>query len=146
MPKGATEEQALEKARALSELAQRKGVTRAAAPAAAEPPKGKTVAEWFESWLDERERRGLASVRTDRGRWSKWIEPQIGALHMTAVTTEDLERFVQHLDEGQALLEDGQERLGARQQGLRRRGPEQDPRAPRAAGQPSEGHAAPRRG
>jgi integrase len=99
LPKGATKEQALEKAKALSELAQRKGVTRAvAAPVVTAMPKGPTVAEWGAKWLDERERRGLASVRTDRGRWSKWIEPQIGALHMAAVTTEDLERLVQYLD------------------------------------------------
>ncbi|AUX33194.1 uncharacterized protein SOCE836_053480 [Sorangium cellulosum] len=99
LPKGATEEQAREKAKALSELAQRKGTTKAGSPAGAEQPKGPTVAEWGEAWLDERERRGLASVRTDRGRWAKWIEPQLGALHMVAVTTEDLERLVQRLDE-----------------------------------------------
>jgi integrase len=101
LPVGATEEQAIAKAKALTELAQRKGITQASVEAQRPPapPKGPTVTAWGEAWLDERERRGLSSVRTDRGRWSKWIEPKLGALEMAIVPTEDLERFVQFLDE-----------------------------------------------
>jgi integrase len=103
LPPGSTKEQALEKAKALTELAQRKGITQATVEAqhttAAPTPTGPTVSAWFETWLNERERRGLSSVRTDRGRWSKWIEPRLGSLAIASVTTEDLERFVQFLDE-----------------------------------------------
>lgn len=106
MPKGTSEAKAREVAAYLTEKAAAEGKTketveakRLAMDPPPPPPKGKTVSEWGAAWLDEREHRGLASVRTDRGRWEKWIEPQIGAMEMATVTTEDLERLVQHLDE-----------------------------------------------
>lgn len=109
MPKGTTEAKAREVAAHLTEKATLEGKTketveakRRAMQPSPPPPKGKTISEWFASWLDERERRGLTSVRTDRGRWSKWIEPQIGDLEMagdTEMLREALERLVQYLDE-----------------------------------------------
>jgi integrase len=106
LPSGTSEAKAREVAAHLTERAAEQGLTketveakRVAMQPPAPPPKGKTVSEWGVAWLEERERRGLASVRTDRGRWEKWVEPQIGALKMATVTTEDLERLVQHLDD-----------------------------------------------
>lgn len=105
LPPGTSLARAQATAAAMTERMQRDGATKESLIAArraaqrAEAPRSPTVSAWFETWLNEREARGLTSVRTDRGRWSKWIEPQLGALEMVAVTTEDLERFVQHLDE-----------------------------------------------
>lgn len=102
LPKGTTLARAKEAAAAWTERAHKEGKTQAdvhRAPERVEPPKGKTVSEWFAAWLDDRERRGLTSVKDDRGRWSKWIEPRIGSLEMAKVATEDLERFVEHIDE-----------------------------------------------
>jgi integrase len=106
LPPGTSEAKAREVAAHLTERAAEQGLTKETVEAkrvAMQPPpphpKGKTVSEWGVAWLEERERRGLASVRTDRGRWEKWVEPQIGALEMATVTTEDLERLVQHIDD-----------------------------------------------
>lgn len=102
LPKGTTEARAREIAAAMTEKAKARGTTKDKLPKKIErvdAPKGRTVSDWFGAWLDERERRGLTSVKDDRGRWSKWIEPKLGALEMAKVATEDLERFVEHIDE-----------------------------------------------
>lgn len=58
-----------------------------------------TVDEWFDRWLAAREKKGLRSTRTDRGRFHKWISPCIGGKAITEITRRDLEEIVQRLDE-----------------------------------------------
>lgn len=60
-----------------------------------------TVSEWYERYYEWRERRGRGaeSVSDSRGRFRKWIEPQLGTLEMVRVTRDDLERFAELLDE-----------------------------------------------
>jgi integrase len=102
LPKGTTPARAKEAAAALTERAHREGKTQADVhrkPEQVEAPKGRAVADWFAAWLDERERRGLTSVKDDRGRWGKWIAPKLGHLEIAKASTDDLEAFVEHLDE-----------------------------------------------
>lgn len=60
--------------------------------------KGETVNEWADRWLDEREARGLTSIRSDRSRVRQHVLPDLGPLAMREVTRDDLERFVERLD------------------------------------------------
>ena len=57
-----------------------------------------TVNEWFERWASAREAKGLASVRNDRGRFTKWISPALGTEPMATVPRRKLEELVQSLD------------------------------------------------
>ena len=45
-----------------------------------------TLNEWFERWGKAREAKGLASVRNDRGRYTKWVAPVIGTKPIAQVT------------------------------------------------------------
>lgn len=66
----------------------------------AQEKKGETVTAWFGRYFAWREAKpiGGESVSDSRGRYRKWIGPQIGELEMTAVTRDDLENLVAKLD------------------------------------------------
>jgi hypothetical protein len=56
------------------------------------------MAQWFERWSLERDSRGLASVKDDRGRFKVHIEPALGHLPMRDVDRRDIEVLVGELD------------------------------------------------
>lgn len=94
-------EQARARAASLTATAAREVLTAAelaTAAAVADEPAAETADGWAERWFTSREERGLTSVRDDRGRWRKWVSPQIGARPMTEIATIELERLVEHLD------------------------------------------------
>jgi integrase len=57
-----------------------------------------TVNEWFARWAEFREKKGLSSVRSDRGRYGKWVAPAIGTKSIAMVVRRDIEEIVQTLD------------------------------------------------
>ncbi len=61
------------------------------------------VSETFDAyasrWFDDRERRGLSSVDTDRGRITKHVSPTLGALQIRAVSRDNLRALVEKLDD-----------------------------------------------
>ncbi len=62
------------------------------------PGAGETVAGWFTRWLDERARRGIASVRSDRSRFKTHVEPVLGAFAMADLKRSHVEELVLSLD------------------------------------------------
>lgn len=78
------------------------GIVRAEAlpmsPASTAAPVGETFSAWAERWHADRETRGHTSVKDDRGRLSKWVEPSLGKVPMRAITRTDLEKLVEVLD------------------------------------------------
>jgi integrase len=58
-----------------------------------------TVAQYAERWFDDRERRGLSSVDTDRGRLEKHVLPLLGSKPLVSVSANDLRAVVEALDE-----------------------------------------------
>jgi integrase len=107
LPAGLTEPEARARAKSMStKTRERRGVLDkdAAAPAApaangaAPTVPGETCAAWTERWLAARKVRGLSSIDTDRGRLNKWILPTIRGKTVAAVTRDDIEAIVEHLD------------------------------------------------
>lgn len=88
-------ERAGESAKYWSERFRERGV--GAAPSRP-PGETETVAEYSIRWLEERERRKLSSVGTDRSRFKTHVEPVIGSLPIRKVTRSDVERLVEDLD------------------------------------------------
>ena len=88
-------EQARARAASLTATAAREVLTAAelaTAAAVADEPAAETADGWAERWFTSREERGLTSVRDDRGRWRKWVSPQIGARRLVeALHAGDLE-------------------------------------------------------
>ena len=101
LPPGLSEIQARKKAQELTTRARAIGATREARggdlPAATE-----TVRDWSDRWIEERERRGLSSVRNDKSRLATHILPVFGDRPIRAVTRADVEGLVERLD-GQVL-------------------------------------------
>lgn len=102
-PKGTSEARARDKAKALTEMAEREGRTRQVVPATAPASvQGPTFKAWAEAWCADRERRGLSSVEDDRGRLRKWILPRLGPplgeRAAAAISRTDLEALVEDLD------------------------------------------------
>ncbi len=99
LPKGTSKAAARERARALTELAARKGTTR---QTAAPVPTGPLLRDWADAWLDDRRQRGLTSVEDDAGRLRKWVlgrlTPPLGARPIQSIATRDLKELVQDLD------------------------------------------------
>ncbi len=93
-----TREQARTEAAELQRITDKEHARASHAPAPA--PAGPTLDLWSEGWFDEREKRGLSSVESDRPRWSKWISPKLGSQPAATVPKEEIERFVAGLDEG----------------------------------------------
>ncbi len=97
LPTGLTEVQARKKAQELTARARAIGATREAKggdlPAATE-----TVRDWSDRWIEERERRGLSSVRNDKSRLATHILPVFGDRPVRAITRADVESFVEQLD------------------------------------------------
>ena len=62
-------------------------------------PEGEPLAAWAERWFEDRERRGLVSVRVDRQRLARWVWPVFGAVPLPRLTRAELERLVSALDE-----------------------------------------------
>jgi integrase len=89
-----------ERARALGIVAapQRGSKAHAARLASSTTAEGETVAEYAARWLADRERRGLASVGTDRSRLKAHVYPLLEERAMRSLTREDVERVVERLD------------------------------------------------
>jgi integrase len=64
---------------------------------------GETVTDYAKRWCDWREERGLACVKDDRARMTNHVLAVIGPLDVRAVTRNDLERLVEHLDKRIAM-------------------------------------------
>lgn len=99
------EERAKESAAAITEKLWAQGLGAAPvrsraerAGAAAGDPEAETVTQWFARWLTERDLRDVASVRSDRSRVRKYIDPTLGPLCMKGVRRADLESLVADLD------------------------------------------------
>jgi integrase len=58
----------------------------------------KTVNEYADEWLEEREARGNSTVGHDKSRLTRHVLPVIGTKAMVAVEREDIERVVEALD------------------------------------------------
>ncbi len=72
-PVGMTEARARDKAQALTDEAERRGMVQEVEdePEIVAPIGGPTLEEWTTAWCEDRERRGLTSVDDDRGRLRK---------------------------------------------------------------------------
>jgi hypothetical protein len=99
-PPEMSEERARDKAKRLSELAAKTGAT-VARRARGAPSALPTIsfAEWSELWIADRIKRGLTSVRADKGRLRKWILPKLGTKPIGEIVRRDVEELVEHLDE-----------------------------------------------
>ncbi|HSY21553.1 MAG TPA: hypothetical protein VK841_05540 [Polyangiaceae bacterium] len=64
---------------------------------------GETRTEFAKRWCDWREERGLACVKDDRARMTNRVLDVLGTLDVRAVTRNDLERLVEHLDKRIAI-------------------------------------------
>lgn len=69
----------------------------------AAPARPEGAAETFdayaERWFDDRERRGLSSVESDRGRIANHVSPLLGPLLIRDVSRDDLRAVVERLDD-----------------------------------------------
>ena len=59
---------------------------------------GETLAAYAERWLEERERRGLTTVRDDRGRLTTHVFPTLRDKPVAGIAREDMEDLVEALD------------------------------------------------
>lgn len=110
MPREMDEDAARTKALELTEIADRENLTGRPARSSLGD---ESVDEWAERWFDDRRDRGLSSAEDDSGRWSKWVSPVIGPIAMVAVTRDDVEDVVQHLDRAiRARSNDPEQRAG----------------------------------
>lgn len=98
-----SEARAREKAAAYAERIRERGIV--SVPQLASKPvrlrskaQSETVEAYSLRWLAERERRGLASIATDRGRVSNHVLPVIGHVPIKEVRGEDLRALVADLD------------------------------------------------
>jgi len=92
-------------AQALSDVFRERGITVDAieAPSVASPRSATTIgeetfAQYAVRWFVDRERRGLTSISTDKGRLKNHVEPVLRDMAITAVTTDDLRAVVEALD------------------------------------------------
>ena len=95
-------EAALVSAAELSEALWAKGL--GAAPKAkrgtqASADGAETVREYCDRWFKDRERRGLSSIKTDRGRMRNHVLPLIGDRPVRAVAVDEMRAVVERLDE-----------------------------------------------
>jgi hypothetical protein len=95
LPAGTSLARAREIAAALTEREIEKAKLETASPV----PQLETLSAWSDRWCDDREARGLTSVKDDRGRLRKWILPVIGTVPVATFHQADLERLVERLDE-----------------------------------------------
>jgi|GEM_PF-5905471 len=58
-----------------------------------------TLGEYAERWLASRERKGLRTARSDRGRLTKWILPHLGTKPIAEIDKQDIKMVVRALDE-----------------------------------------------
>jgi integrase len=65
----------------------------------AKPSTGETVAQYADRWIADRERRGLSTIGTDRGRLDNYILPKVGDKPIAQVNANDLRALVEHLDD-----------------------------------------------
>jgi integrase len=99
LPAGTTEEQARAIAQQLAEAAERVGLKSVSIKELERIAAGssETVAAWSKRWLEERKKRGIASISSDKGRLNKHVLPLLtGSLR--SVTRADVERVVDSLD------------------------------------------------
>jgi integrase len=57
-----------------------------------------TVDDYFDRWLKDRVAQGIRSTGSDKGRYTKWIKPLIGAKSVALVNRRDLVDVVSHLN------------------------------------------------
>jgi integrase len=93
-------ERAKEAAAAATERARELGLvaTPRGSKASTVPADAQTTSEFVSRWLADRERRGLSSIGTDRGRLKLHVEPVIGALPVRKVGRDDVRAVVERLD------------------------------------------------
>lgn len=65
-----------------------------------------TVTDYASRWLDERDRKGIATVRHDRGRLTRHVLPIVGTVDVRKLSRDDIERVVEDLDRKIALASD----------------------------------------
>lgn len=101
LPSGLTQRQAEEKALAIAKLAS-SGQLEPSTPTGEKRTRttraAETVAAWSERWVEDRERRGLASAHDDRTRLAMYVLPIIGQRPVATVTQEHIEAVVVDLD------------------------------------------------
>ncbi|HVZ34473.1 MAG TPA: tyrosine-type recombinase/integrase, partial [Polyangiaceae bacterium] len=62
-------------------------------------PTGEMFGAYVRRWLEERERRGLSSVGTDRGRLDLHVHPLLEGKSILEIARDDVRAVVEHLDE-----------------------------------------------
>lgn len=62
------------------------------------PSEGETFDDYVERWFADRERRGLTSIKTDRGRIRNHVSPIIGPKPVAKIDADDLRDVVEALD------------------------------------------------
>jgi integrase len=65
----------------------------------AAPGEFETFAEYSERWFADRDRRGMSSINTDKGRFRNHVLPVIGHIPLREVTKQDGKRLVAALDD-----------------------------------------------
>ncbi len=98
-------ERAKESAAHWTEQAREQGVVAVRRPRRAKgappqgPAPGESVAKYVERWLEDRERRGLSTVDTDRGRLELHVLPLFEGKAIATATKDDVRAVVERLDD-----------------------------------------------
>ena len=101
LPAGISEARAHDMANAMRERVQanpEKYTVQPGKKSHAAKPGELTVEDYATGWIEDRERRGLSSIKTDRARLKNHVIPIIGGTAMVKVTKEDVRRVVEALD------------------------------------------------
>jgi integrase len=59
---------------------------------------GETVRDWCGRWIEERERRGIATFAHDKGRLARHVLPILGGYSIATLGRDEIERVVEDLD------------------------------------------------
>jgi len=101
LPAGISDARAHDMANAMRERVQahpEKYIVQPGKRSHAAQPGEPTVKDYSERWFEDRERRGLSSVETDRARMANHVFPVIGDTGIAKATKEDVRRVVEALD------------------------------------------------
>lgn len=101
LPLGISEERAHEMANAMRERVRKNPENYLVLGPAKSPPAKPgelSVSEYSKRWFEDREARGLTSIKTDKGRLANHVLPLIGETAIVRVTREDVRRVVEALD------------------------------------------------
>jgi hypothetical protein len=123
-PKGTSEAMAREKTAYHAEIAAKITPKKAAPEKTPEIP-DTPMGRWFKAWLADREAKGYSSGGDNTAHYLLHITPSLGPKHVRDWSRDDLRKLSLALDGkvagGEAGLEDGGERLGHRNEDVRRR-------------------------